>query len=93
VFGSATAEASFSVLLWHPFGIVASTRCQDGLACDTEQPEAVPFRGELALVPQTDSVQPRLLLAWCSAVPPTEVTNCRSAGKVGPKPRSPEAGS
>src|SRR6266567_3492363 len=91
VFGSASAAASFCVLVWQPLVKWTSTRCQDGLASKTEQPEAVPFLGLLALVPQTDSVHPRPLLACRSAVPPTDVTNCRSAGKLGPKPRSPDA--
>src|SRR6266704_5604537 len=91
VFGLATAAASFCVLLWQAPVKLISIRCQDGLAWNSEQPDAVPSRGLLALVPQTDSAKPRALLERCSVVPPTEVTVCRSAGKVGPKPRSPDA--
>src|SRR5215469_8205227 len=90
VLGSATAATSFSVLVRQPPEGLKSTSCHDGLASPFEQPDAVP--GACAvLAPQTVSDQPRPPLACTSRVPPTEVTNCRSAGKVGPKPASPEA--
>src|SRR6266849_1831022 len=93
-FGLASADTSFCVRLGEAPAKPTSTSCHDGLAENVEQPEAVPpVFLLLCCVPQTDSVQPRPLLAWCSDVPPIDVTYCRSAGKVGPKPKpkSPDA--
>ncbi len=68
---------SFSVRFRQPFGAVASTSCQLGLASSVEQPEPVP--------PQTDSVQARRPERRCvSFVPPTAVTYCVSVGYSAP---------
>ena len=78
VSGSATAATSFSVRFRHPAGSVASARCQDGFGSVAEQPEPVPSGG--LAVPHADSVKPRPLPVRLSEVPPTAVTNGRSAG-------------
>src|SRR5579859_439081 len=90
VAGFASAATSFCVRFVQAPVKPTSTSCQDGLARNFEQPDAVPpFASDTE--PQTVSVQPRPLLACLSVVPPTEVTYWKAAGNVGPYPRSPDA--
>src|SRR5215472_14675282 len=79
VFGSATAETSASARREQ---FVATLIWNDGLGSKAEQPDPAPLH--------TVSLQPRLLLARDSDVPPTAVTNCDAAGYWTPKPLSPE---
>src|SRR6516164_2497550 len=78
VFGSATAETSATARLPQP----VLTFCHDGVGSNAEHPEPAPLHAV--------SVQPRLLLAVVSDVPPTAVTNCDAAGYSTPNPLSPE---
>ena len=72
--GSATAETSASARLAQP---VVMPLWKAGLATYVEQPEPAP---SVELVFQTVSVQPRVLLAVVSEVPPTAVTYFEVAG-------------
>src|SRR5262245_7636688 len=78
VAGSATADTSASARREQ----LVVTVCQLALASKLEQPEPAPFHAV--------SVQPRLLLAVRSEVPPTAVTNWEVAGNSEPVPLSPE---
>src|SRR4051812_3333714 len=73
VAGSATADTSAMVLWAQP-----GSCCQVGFGGCVEQPEPAPL--------QAVSVQPRLLDACRSDVPPTAVTNRELAGWITPNP-------
>src|SRR5215831_19599977 len=79
VFGSATAETSVSARREQ---LVGTLLWKAGRDSKDEQPDPAPL--------QAVSLQPRLLLARVSDVPPTAVTNCEAAGYSTPKPLSPE---
>src|SRR5581483_5130448 len=72
VAGSATAETSATVRLEQPVSC-----WNEGFGSTAEQPLPAPSVEE---VDQTDSVQPRALLARDRLVPPTAVTYCDAAG-------------
>src|SRR5580693_8390564 len=72
VAGSATAETSATVRLLQPVSV-----CQVGFGSKLAHPEPAPSAGD---VDQTDSLQPRALLAATSDVPPTAVTYGDAAG-------------
>ena len=72
VAGSASAETSATVRRTQPLSVWKA-----GFASYLEQPLPAP---SVADVDQTDSVQPRALLARVSEVPPTAVTHGELAG-------------
>src|ERR1041384_4254463 len=77
VLGSAIAETSATVRRAQPVSV-----CHDGLAYTVLQPLPAPLHAV--------SVQPRLLAAVRSDVPPTAMTWGDDAGNSTPKPESPE---
>src|ERR1043166_3674711 len=78
VAGSATAATSATMRVSHPVSC-----CHDGFGARMLQP--------LTELIHADSVQPRLLLAVASEVPPTAMTNSDDDGNCAPwpKPTSP----
>src|SRR5438046_804607 len=77
VLGSAIAETSATVRFEQPASV-----CQLGFAYVVLQPEPAPLH--------TVSLQPRVLAAVLSEVPPTAITCGDDAGNETPKPESPE---